>query len=128
MKMETGMRRWIYTTGITLSLTVFGVIGTAAALPIGLLPAAVPTNAEQVQFFYGGRDYCWYDDGWHGPGFYWCGYAWRRGFGWGGAVGWHGWRGGHREGRFDRGERRGVGIGGGSERRGVTIEGGGRRM
>src|SRR5437870_755093 len=56
---------------------------------------------EKSQFFYGGRDYCWYPDGWHGPGFYWCGYAYRPGFGWGGPMGWRGWRGG--EGRRWRG-------------------------
>jgi hypothetical protein len=51
---------------------------------------------EQVQYFYGGRNYCWYDGGWHGPGYYWCGYAGRRGYGWGGVLGWNGWgRGGH---------------------------------
>jgi hypothetical protein len=123
------MRRWIYTTGITLSLTVFGLAGPAVALPISLLPTVVPANVEPVQFFYGGRDYCWYDDGWRGPGFYWCGYAWRRGFGWGGGAGWHGRRGGHREGRMgiSGGQRRGVGIGSG-ERHGVTVQGGGSRM
>jgi len=42
-------------------------------------------------YFWGGRNYCWYGGGWHGPGFYWCGYAWRRGGGWGGPGGWHGW-------------------------------------
>ena len=44
---------------------------------------------EQTQFTYGGRDYCWYDDGWSGSGWYWCGYASRRGFGFGGHSGWH---------------------------------------
>src|SRR5262245_12519123 len=38
-----------------------------------------------------GRNYCWYDFGWMGPGWYWCGYAWRRGLGWGGGYGFHGW-------------------------------------
>jgi hypothetical protein len=114
------MRRWIYTTGITLSLAVFGLAGPAVALPVGFLPTAVPTNVEPVQFFFGGRNYCWYDYGWHGPGFYWCGYAMRRGLGWGGGVGWHGWRhGGHRGGH--------IGIGRG-ERRGVHIQGGGPRV
>jgi len=42
-------------------------------------------------FFFGGRDYCWYDDGWRGPGWYWCGYGYRHGFGWGGGEGFHGW-------------------------------------
>ena len=51
---------------------------------------------EPIQLYvYGGRHYCWYGDGWHGPGYYWCGYAFRRGFGWGGGFGWHGWGGGH---------------------------------
>ena len=35
--------------------------------------------AEDVQYFYGGRNYCWYPYGWNGPGWYWCGYASRRG-------------------------------------------------
>ena len=48
--------------------------------------------AEQVQFRFGGRDFCWADDGWRGPGWYWCGYAYRPGFGWGGPVGWNNWR------------------------------------
>lgn len=42
-------------------------------------------------FFFGGRDYCWYDDGWNGPGWYWCGYGYRHGWGWGGPEGYHGW-------------------------------------
>jgi hypothetical protein len=55
----------------------------------GDAPALTP-----VQFIFGGREFCWYVDGWQGPGFYWCGYAWRRGYGWGGGEGWHGWHGG----------------------------------
>ena len=31
-------------------------------------------------------------DGWHGPGWYWCGYHHRVGLGWGGPEGWNGWR------------------------------------
>jgi hypothetical protein len=46
---------------------------------------------EKTQFFWGGRNYCFYDSGWRGPGYYWCGYAWHRGYGWGGPMGWHGW-------------------------------------
>ena len=49
---------------------------------------------EKTQFFFGGRNYCFYYDGWHGPGFYWCGYAYREGLGYGGGEGWNGWRGG----------------------------------
>jgi hypothetical protein len=41
-------------------------------------------------YFWGGHNYCWYN-GWRGPGWYWCGYGARRGFGWGGGYGWRGW-------------------------------------
>lgn len=49
-------------------------------------------NVERVQFFFGGQNFCWYLNGWRGPGWYWCGYAWRSGYGWGGGYGWNGWR------------------------------------
>ncbi|HEY4923704.1 MAG TPA: hypothetical protein VII20_04745 [Roseiarcus sp.] len=67
-----------------------GVLGARQAL-------ANATQIENAQFIFGGQNYCWYDDGWRGPGWYWCGYANRSGLGWGGGVGWHGWRrgGGH---------------------------------
>jgi hypothetical protein len=75
---------------------------TAQAAPGGLsgqLGAAADSlnMLEQTQYIYGGRRYCFYVDGWHGPGWYWCGYRHRRGYGWGGAEGWRGWyHGGHR--------------------------------
>ncbi len=40
---------------------------------------------------YGGRQYCFYLDAWNGPGWYRCGYAWRRGIGFGGYYGWNRW-------------------------------------
>lgn len=53
-------------------------------------------NIELAQFSFGGHNYCWYDSAWSGPGWYWCGYAQRRGFGFGGRAGFHGWHhGGH---------------------------------
>ena len=72
---------------------VGGGAQAAAIAPEGLGTAgdAIAT-IDKVQFFYRGRRYCWYWDGWRGPGWYWCGYEWRRGFGWGGPIGWHGWR------------------------------------
>ena len=84
------MRQWIYAAATTLSLATFGALAPAQALPVqpGI---AVPTDVQQSQFIFGGRNYCFYPNGWNGPGFYWCGYAWRRGFGWGGGRGWHGW-------------------------------------
>jgi hypothetical protein len=63
-------------------------------------------GVEKTQFFFGGRNFCWYGAGWQGPGFYWCGYAWRSGLGWGGGAGWHGWHGGR--GGFHGGMRGGM--------------------
>jgi hypothetical protein len=69
-----------------------------ARLTIGVYDSAQPPVLEKTQWVWGGRNYCWYTGGWHGPGYYWCGYAWRAGFGWGGPWGWNGWRGGWRGG------------------------------
>src|SRR5579862_6593444 len=63
---------------------------------------------EDAAYVYGGYSYCWYDEGWRGPGWYRCGYALRHGLGWGGAVGWNGWRGGVAVGA---GIRRGLHVG-----------------
>ncbi len=98
---------------------LFALVG-GVSLPVGNARAAVVAAAsgtrvgldtlrplQNVQAYYwGGRQYCWYDDGWRGPGWYWCGYAWRRGYGWGGVYGWHGWGGGHVRREYRRHERR----------------------
>src|SRR5512143_3407996 len=88
---------------LSITLAAAGV-----AAPNGILAGIDSLNPLQnVQVYvWGGRRYCWYDDGWQGPGWYWCGYAWRRGYGWGGAYGWHGWRGGHMRREFRRREHR----------------------
>ena len=76
---------------------IVGLIGIAAtgaasrAAPVAHLDGFVPSMVQDAQYFWAGRRYCWYPDGWHGPGYYWCGYAWREGFGWGGPLGWRGW-------------------------------------
>jgi len=115
------------------ALLAAGVIGLdgAAAAPFGggvtTLPDAQSSAAEPVAYFYRGHDYCWYYDGWHGPGWYWCGYEFRRGIGWGSPVwGWNSWawsgprfrdgdrdrRGGPPMRRLERrGDRRGEGRG-----------------
>ena len=63
---------------------------------------------EKVQYFsFDDQDYCWYDDGWNGPGWYWCGYELDQGAGWGGAYGWNGWGGGH---TIHHHGRRGAGV------------------
>ena len=77
---------------------LFGLAaGSAQAAPLSAAPGAIGAAAESmslvdsVQYVYGGYRHCWYRGGWKGPGWYRCGYAWRRGYGWGGPVGWNGW-------------------------------------
>jgi hypothetical protein len=86
---------------LALSLAMAGLISqlappAEAALGVGAFapPASLAeaSPVEKAQFVWGGRRYCWYNSAWRGPGWYQCGFAWRRGFGWGGAAGWHGWR------------------------------------
>ena len=74
---------------------LFGLAaGSAQAAPLSAAPGAAAesmTLVDNVQYVYGGYRHCWYRGGWKGPGWYRCGYAWRRGYGWGGPVGWNGW-------------------------------------
>src|SRR6266480_5961984 len=94
------MNKFVTALTITTALVAGGTLmnGRAEAVPLGA-PDAMRAASGQVDaiqnvqvFYWHGRRYCWYDDGWHGPGYYWCGYAWRSGYGWGGGYGWHGWR------------------------------------
>src|SRR5271154_2357438 len=88
-----------FVVGLALSAAFALPLANTAEAAIGDGVAASHVDSqllpvEKAQFVFGGRQYCWYDNGWRGPGFYWCGYAYRTGFGWGGGAGWHGWRGG----------------------------------
>jgi hypothetical protein len=88
------------------SLALGLALGLGAASPpaAGCAQAALSDSAfvapvsdqllrvEKAEFIYNGQQYCWYEDGWRGPGWYWCGYAHWEGAGWGGAYGWNGWR------------------------------------
>jgi hypothetical protein len=47
--------------------------------------------AEPVYYWYRGHRTCWYDDGWNGKGWYWCGEERNRGAGWVGGAGWLWW-------------------------------------
>lgn len=84
-------------TLVGLTATAVIALGAGAqAAPLGatggLAAASTTVNlAENAQFLWGGFSYCWYFDGWRGPGWYRCGFAWRRGFGWGGPRGWRSW-------------------------------------
>ena len=62
-----------------------------AQLVFGVDKAGDIPGPTPAQFYHGGRQYCWYPGGWKGPGFYWCGYAYRTGYGWGGPAGWMGY-------------------------------------
>jgi hypothetical protein len=89
-------RKFTHTVAIAAALGLGGASAAQAGIGDGALGARTPlTSASQVenaQFLFGGQNYCWYDDGWSGPGWYWCGYAFRTGLGWGGGDGFHGWR------------------------------------
>lgn len=111
------MKRLLH--GLPSVMAAIGLIaagGAASAAPTdaptahmisGVYNPADPVGLIQAQFLFGGRNYCWYPGGWHGPGYYWCGYANRRGLGWGGPEGWHGWRSDRGMHRGWRGDRRG---------------------
>src|SRR5579863_8603560 len=81
---------------LAAALSLVGASASQAAMVNGMAGVEELTPVVDAAFYYNGHQYCWYDGGWKGPGWYWCGYAWRHGFGWGGAVGWRGWaRPGH---------------------------------
>lgn len=86
------MKKHFAMAAIAVAASTFAMKADAMPLGSGLSQAADGVGVvEQTQYFYGGRNYCWYPDGWRGPGFYWCGYNLRRGYGWGGGAGWRGW-------------------------------------
>ncbi len=92
-----GKFRFILVAASALAVGGVLAIGTAQAGGAGgaeAIRAAAEKGSitDQAQFRWGGYDYCWADDGWRGPGWYWCGYAYRPGFGWGGPIGWNNWR------------------------------------
>jgi hypothetical protein len=121
------MKNYLAMAAIAVAASAFAVKADAMPIGSGLGHAADQLGAiEQAQYFYGGRNYCWYDDGWRGEGFYWCGYNLRQGLGWGGGVGFRGWshRGGggrHMHGGGGGGHR----MGGGGGRGGPRMGGGG---
>jgi hypothetical protein len=97
--------------GIAALCALAGVGSASQAAPISHIDPLVNVAGqlgpiEQAAYFYGGAEYCFYPNGWRGPGFYRCGFAFRRGYGWGGPLGWRGWGGGPRR-FYDGGPRYG---------------------
>jgi hypothetical protein len=103
--MQKVMQRRRFMEKLRLITVAASALALGGMLAIGTAQAGVPGGPDAmraasqngslmqpVQFRFGGRDYCWYDDGWKGAGWYWCGYALRPGFGWGGPIGWNNWR------------------------------------
>lgn len=75
----------------------------AGSFPVNTMPGVGSDLIDQVAtrvYIHGGHRYCFYFSGWHGPGWYRCGYAFRRGIGWGGVYGWNDWNYGPYERRF----------------------------
>jgi hypothetical protein len=83
---------------LAVALAVGSLSSIASTANAGMVAGDVSTAVdrltlvEQVQFVFGGHKHCWYPDGWHGPGWYWCGYRLRKGLGWGGPEGYQGWK------------------------------------
>ncbi len=74
------------------ALFAVGGLATAKADP-DLVGSPYLQSAQAGIYAWGGHQYCWYYDAWHGPGWYWCGYPHRAGVGWGGVWGWNSWVG-----------------------------------
>jgi len=104
----------------------------AGSFPVNTLTGAETGLVDQVAvrvYAHEGRRYCFYFDGWHGPGWYRCGFAWRQGIGWGGVYGWNSWSYGpyerrhHHHGNWQdhrRGDR--IGVESGSTRSKSSVE------
>jgi hypothetical protein len=67
--------------GLALAAGFALPLASSAEAAIADSAFASPISSDQLmpiqkaQFVYGGHNYCWYDAGWKGPGWYWCGYA-----------------------------------------------------
>jgi len=111
------MLKSLYVCATTAALALSASSGHAMSINIGagVKPALDATDMIQkaAVFIVEGQRYCFYFDGWHGAGWYRCGFAHRRNFGWGGEYGWQGWSYGPAEKRY--------GHGGTTVREGTTV-------
>ena len=75
------------------SLFCAPAFGAPTSQSLGLRAAEdAQSPIQNVQFFWNGLQYCWFDFGWRGPGWYVCDYGpWVTGRWWGGPRGFRGW-------------------------------------
>ena len=74
------------------SLFFAPAFGAPTSQSLGLRAAEdAQSPIQDVQFFWDGLQYCWFDFGWRGPGWYVCDHGGRW---WGGPSGFRAWRGG----------------------------------
>ena len=89
------MRKLAFILALAAGTTLQFASPAPAAIADGALAGrtSLIDNAliDKVQYEYGGQNYCYYETGWKGPGWYWCGHEETYGVGWGGAYGWRGW-------------------------------------
>ena len=101
------MRKLLFVGAAAAALAMSAGSGNAMSVNIGagLKPALDATDTIQkvAVFIIEGNRYCFYFDGWHGPGWYRCGFSWRRNLGWGGEYGWQSWSYGPAERRYGHG-------------------------
>lgn len=83
---------------LIVAMTMFTAVAGRAETslppePDGLLQGneMMDVSAQVRIYRHRGVRFCFYPTGWHGPGWYRCGFAWRRGLGWGGVYGWNNW-------------------------------------
>jgi hypothetical protein len=111
------MLKSLYVCATTAALALSASSGHAMSINIGagVKPALDATDVihKAAVYIVEGRPYCFYFDGWHGAGWYRCGFAHRRNLGWGGEYGWQGWSYGPAEKRY--------GHGGTTVREGTTV-------
>jgi len=121
--LEEAMLKSLYVCATTAALALGASNGHAMSINIGAgaKPALDATDVVQKTAVYvvDGRRYCFYFDGWHGAGWYRCGFAHRRNLGWGGTYGWQGWGYGPAEKRY--GHRGTTVLQGTTVRQGSTV-------
>jgi hypothetical protein len=81
-------------SSLPLATTANAGVADYAGAALASSERAAPIEKAQYSVS-GNGQYCWYGNGWRGPGWYVCGDEWDNGLGWGGGHrDWrHGWRG-----------------------------------